>query len=812
MFFGKIKTIRRMGYERYCHGITKSVVNWSIIYVAIDYNGWCDKNIELAMSKNEQQNNHTPSLNRSYEDNPDDKEALQKAIKELPIKDYSEFEIATEGKAFYEDALFQDDESLLKATTEAVTTPSDTVAKPEKTDTRLDTKKTTTSKLAKSHQKPAPKGSAEKNYRRFLSLKTPQQHPDATDLTFDSPELSIVGINRSRPNPICLPETIIIETIDTVLSTAENATDKVSSETQYKSSLNEAEKQSTASSFFKKLQAKATEELSLRKEQVDEYLGRTLPARELQLGFQSPKLKPAKAFNGLYSEHKMAELLQAKKIKNSILSRCEQALANVVKSDLSNHKKANIFAVTEQPLAERSRSLIHSFERKPHLTADADRAEATRLCLKTIHHLMHGYKQLYSQLYEANNLVYGPQRDRAHQYAFKLIELLCLEQRLCIASHHNTADVSLRILNNMYLALAMYEPEQLVLDQDSVYLGMTTTIRSLFINYQLLSALQTQQLSAELHKTLIAYLLEHQASINILPLNHHQRLEQPTWCIEHNHSGPAVLIKHLKVKSDGDTPCLYIQIQGFFNAVKKDYCHVLNKLTGHASNEVLSTSLTLLNSREKLIILSMLNDSVSKIESAIHPAQFSRYETENTQVYSGIKDAIALLHFEAYQHHTTSTDSKPQKPPPAQSSWSIAHEDGHSIYLQTDELKSKLSLDIGQVLLLSKTSVDENDHATAEFRLGHVVSLSRELNGKIAIHLEKYGEDTAAIQIQSKHHTIDAMISDAGDDKYLLLAKSPYLKAGTAIAIEFDDGLKTTIVIDQLITVTSQCYVYRLNG
>lgn len=758
---------------------------------------------------------------RSYEDNPDDKEALQKAIEKLPVKDYSEYEIAIESKEYYEDALFQDEESLLKATTENVNTPTlgdgdpvssdDAASDNELAYAGVNQESTHSGSTPTKHPtKSNPQPLVEKNYQRFISTNIPQQHLGIDRSAREPIALCSAGINQSPPNFSYLCETIIDEPI---MAATERGLDTASADSSANSQFAKEKNQSTAGSFFKKIQTKATDTLNQRKEKVDEYLGRTLPARELALDFQTPKLKPAKEFEGLYSDQKMAELLQAKKIKNLILSRCEQALAKVLKSDLSNHKKANILAVTEQPIAERSRSLINSLERKPCLTEDPDRAEAVYLCLQTIRQLINGYKQLYSQLYDASNLIYGPQRDKANQHAFKLVDLLCLEQRLCIASHHNTAEANLRTFNNIYLGLALYEPEQLVVTNNTFCLGAEATIQSLFINYQLLSALQTQQLSARFHKHLMAYIVEHQASLNILPLNHNQRLEQPTWCIEHNHASTAVLVKHLRVKSEGDFPCLYIQLQGFLSAVKKDYLNVLKQLSGQTPSQALSGSLDTLNPREKLIVLSMLNDSVNRIEASTHPAQFSRYQPESTQVYSSMNDAISLLRFESYQLQTikTKTDDKPEKPPAAKSNWSVAHEDQHSIYLQTDELKSKLSLDIGHVLLFSKTIADDNEQTTTDFRIGHIASLNREHCGKILIHLQKYGEDTAAIKIQSKQNTIDAIISDAGDTKYLLLEKAPYLKTGTVLAIEFDNGLKTTITIVQLITVTPQCYVYRLH-
>lgn len=735
------------------------------------------------------------AYDRSYEENPDDKVALQKAIESVPVKDYSDYEITIENKVVYDDALYQDDQTMLDAAASSTAkkpAPAEHTSKPGAGSTATPTPKTTANQA--------------KSPLRFLTANTQAQCFNSQPVA-----LHISGINQSIPNPTCLVETLVVAQPELPKIEQRPATQPPpSAKTTIEQ--NEHKPLSTVNTLLKKIHSKAAEKITLHKEHVDEYLGRSLPVRELALNFQTPRLKPIKEVDELYSESKMVELLQGKKIKNTLLSRCEQALNNLVKADLSSHKKAAVFSVTEQAVAERSRSLISSLERKPCFSEDPSRAEAVKLCLLIIRHLINGYKQLYSQLYQANNLIYGPQRDKANQYAFTLVELLCLEQRLCIACHQNTAEVNLRTFNNLYLGLAMYEPEQLNLQRHANCLAETTTIQTLFINYQLLAALQTQQLSASLHKTMKAYLLEHQSRLNILAIDHNQRLQQPTWCIEHDHSSQAVLVKHLKVKNEHDWPCVYIQLQGLLSAVKTDYRNVLLQISGQAPSQALSNSLEQLNPRQKLVMLSMLNHCVSRIESASHPAQFSRYEPENCQVYNNLDDAISLLHFESYQQLATKTknDLKPEKPIAAKSKWSVAHEDEHSIYLQTNELKSKLALDIGHVLLLSKT-ISEDDQSSTHFRIGHIVSLQRDNNGNLFIHLQKYGEDSAAIKIQSKQNTIEAIICDGSDQKYLILQKAPYLKPSTALAISFDCGLKTTIVIDQLVTVTEHCYVYRLN-
>ena len=781
----------------------------------------------MSSDKNNSNINNGKIDNRSYDENPDDKVALQKAIETLPVKDYSDYEINIESKAHYEDALFKDDQSLTEAAA--------TINKTEElgTTTKRPKDDTTPSQQSKSTV------STQQDYQRFLST-----NDQASNLESKTFELHLTGINQSPPNPSYKAETVITPPATSALPLPDSLTNKhpipvsatvepssaesSSTESSFseQSSYHETEPEhrdqkqppSTVNNLFKKIQAKAIEKIGEHKDQVDEYLGRTLPTREMPLNFQIGKTKPAKEFDELYSASKMTELLQAKVIKNPILSRCQQALSNLVKADLSSHKKYAVYAVAELPITERSRSLISSLERKPCFNDDPARAESVQLCLQNLRQLITGYKQLYSQLYESSNLIYGPQRDKANHYAFRLIDLLCLEQHLCIACHQKTAAVNIHTFNNVYLGLALYEPEQLSLPREVNSLDGTSTINALLINYHLLGALQTTQLSARFHKILRAYLLEHQPFINILPLEHDQRLEQPTWCIEHNQAGYAVLVDYLRVKSEGDLPCLYVQVQGFFNAIKADYYTVLNQLGAQATDKPLSNCLEAVSPREKLVMLSMLNDSVTKIECNTHPAIFSRYENQNSHVYSPLTNAVAQLRFDSYQQLTNKTKKtdQPEKPIASQSRWSVAHEDSYSLYLQTDELKSKLMLDIGHVIMLGKTSsntdsnISNEEQTSTDYRIGHIVSLYRDSAGKIFIHLQKYGEDSAAIQIKSKQHSIDAIISDAGDSKYLLLEKAPYLKAGTVLSIEFDNQLKSTVTVDQLVTVTAQCYVYRL--
>ena len=54
---------------------------------------------------------------KNYQEQPEANNELQQAIDNVPVKDYSDYEITLETKDHYEDALFTDDESLDQALT-----------------------------------------------------------------------------------------------------------------------------------------------------------------------------------------------------------------------------------------------------------------------------------------------------------------------------------------------------------------------------------------------------------------------------------------------------------------------------------------------------------------------------------------------------------------------------------------------------------------------------------------------------------------------------------------------------------------------
>jgi hypothetical protein len=757
-----------------------------------------------SMSDNSDKDNtsrpETVSTEKGYQDHPDSAEELENAIESVPIKDYSDYEITIESKEHYEDALFSDLESLGKSLKQ-----NTAAEKPEAAAAKVSAK--SSSNKTKKSSNNTPPQSQPIDFTSFLSpLSKAGRFSLNNELTSTAHHLKATegGINLS---PVC--DDIVYE--DDLDETEEKVSIEKPSDTTANEDIDldfKAQSKEPEAYTFKqrllikaqKLQSKAKEKLDKSKNQFDEYAGISLPERLLPLEFSLAPQKPKKEFESIVSKHDIEQLFSMKRPLISVLKRCSEELTKVQKCDLSHSNRKNILDSYLAVIPEKIQAVIASFQRKPSVPADAKkRLEVADHAGQVNKLLISGYKQLYAELYQSKNVLYGPQRKTANLIAYTLIDLLYLEQLLCTTLHTPLPTGSAKTLNKIFHALSLYEPEQIDICRYACSLDNKASVKTLFLLYQIGLAFDFNTLSSAEHKTFRNYI---QHSLGLLKIVS-PTSKPPTnlfWIIPHNNSGAGLFNDNTPL--DQQFPAIIIQLNRFFNHIKQDYEECLDLMGGKGPKHS-SSALDALNINEALSLLSQLNLSVLNIEQQLKRPIYSLYNPIALVAYSGITDCAG------YFNYSYTNDAV--KPPASKGQWLCAAEDALEIQLKTDESRVGITLDIGIPLLLIRTIEDDEGESIEQQQLAHIVRLERGQQGKISIVAKKIGGKVTAVKLTAiKSKEVAALICVQSEISYLLAGHEHGYWSEKTIELTFLDNTQSIVSIDSLIATTKQIQLLSL--
>lgn len=534
---------------------------------------------------------------------------------------------------------------------------------------------------------------------------------------------------------------------------------------------------------------KAKALLSKNKAQFDEYFGRSLPERELDLGFIFPPQKAKKDLEPIVSTRDINKLFAIKGTSlNVIFKKSEEDLAKLVKCKLSKSQQLSLLDNYSQSLFEKFSSVIALYEKRP-CASDNKQVEMAEHALNVIKHLITGYKQVYAEIYQSANTLYGPQRETANTVAFQLLELIALEQRLAGTLHTQIPHASVKTFNTLFHALARYEPQTIGKHQHSAALDTQTTLEELFIRYQYGLLLDLMQLSSSQYKLLNNYLRLNIKNIQLLPLDYLPTTDESIWIISHDSSdAPRLLTETLRAQiSNSHFSPLCFRFQPFLNQIKQDYQESLNLFANNQSAHS-STVFETSTIEQTLTLLSTLNKLTTMIETQTANQSYSLYQAIKLRAYSGLSDSSSYFtHLCASQNIKSVQDEEnekelPAKPVASKNQWQCAMQDENSIHLQTIEAAAKIEMDIGVLLLLVITNDEQEEIIPAR-----ITRLEREAQGKIKLILEKLGDQSTCISLAESPC---AILTLQGEKRYLLTADRLPLGSQQAIEGFLPDGSK----------------------
>ncbi len=719
-----------------------------------------------------------PPLKNYQEESNADKE-LQKALDEVPVKDYSDYEITVEARDHYEDALFSDDDSLEQALHGS---------KPEPQAEKHATDKSPSLTPEHSTEK-----KIEVDYRQFLTTGS-QSGSFALNTETTSVNTQLIAIDGQLNSSIPAESTAITS------SSSEIVTEAISKSKQDKKTT--SKKSQPLKNLF-----------SRYKEQFNEYYGRNLPERVLPLDFKFSALKPKKDFESLVSPYEINKLLSVKgKQLSSLLKQAEQDLATLTKCQLSNRARLQILDSYAPSLIEKIATIKGIQGKKPPFPHEEKRAAAAEYAQLVIKHLLTAYKQVYCSIYELANHHYGPQRKKANAVAFRIVELLCLEQNLLNVLHRPLPPGSAKTFNKIFHALSRYEPQTIEAPCKSLVFDTEHSIKAMFLRYQVLLSFEMMTLSPSLNKLLNQYLLEKQGTLTLLPpgdWNVPPSYHGQAWMINHDNTAGPVLTS--TANTDRFT-AIFIETSAFFNQIKTDYKECLS-LIGTESPSHSSIALRGVAIQHSLSLMIELNRYIRFIETRSEPPSYSSFQPSSSKVYSGFSNSFAWLnHFHSKLNQKTiktadNTTALPKQPSPGTTPWLSAMEDGETLYLQTSEQKGTPPLDIGYLLLM----ITLNEEGEEKALLSRITKVERLQPGTINVVVQKLGQQSTSVVIKYKNNgKVPGIISQQEGHYYLIVNHAEAFCSGETFEIILPDQSCAIIKIKGLKSITQQIQLLEL--
>lgn len=558
---------------------------------------------------------------------------------------------------------------------------------------------------------------------------------------------------------------------------------------------------------------KAKALLNKNKAHFNEYFGRSLPERELELDFIFPPQKAKKDLEPIVSLRDINKLFAIKGTSlNVIFKKAEEDLSKLAKCKLSKSQQLSLLDGYSQELFEKFASVIALYEKRPS-TSDSKQVEMAENALSTIKHLITGYKKIYADIYQSANALYGPQRETASTVVFRLLELIVVEQQLAGTLHTPMPHASIKTFNTLFHALARYEPQSIIEEQHSIALNTPMSIYTMYLRFQCSLLLDLMQVPSSLHKLLNNYIQANVSLIQLLPLNCVPVSAEPAWMISHDSSdAPRILSDILRSQiSNSQFVPIIIRFQKFLNQIKKDYEESLKLLKNNSSPHS-STVFKDSKTPQTLELLSCLNKLAAMIEAQTVNQNYSLYQAIKLRAYSGLAESNSYFehlyvaqNYQGKNKNEYENDNKkelPEKPTSSKSQWQCAMQDEDTLYLQTIEAAVKIELDVGVLLLLIISNEEQEEIIPAR-----ITRLEREAQGKIKLVVEKLGDQSISVFIDDNS---SALLSLQGEHKYLLVNTERQFSSNQPIDCCLPDNSKVTVIVAAIKSVSKNFQVLEL--
>lgn len=536
---------------------------------------------------------------------------------------------------------------------------------------------------------------------------------------------------------------------------------------------------------------KAKRFYSGQKAKFDEYFGRSLPQRTLDLEFHFTSLKTKKDFDYIVRGIDIEKAFKTKgKQPESLFKLADENLLNLSKCKMSHGNRLRLLNTYCGHLIPLYEFVMQQQYRKPNASSDEKRTAIADHACNALKHLITGYKQIYCDFYNAPNYVYGPQRNSANEIAYKLIDLIVFEQRVHAALQKPLQRTSIPTINNLYIALRSYEPDVLQTPGESIALNRQASINELFCRYQTLLTFDLLSISATLQPALYDYLQEQQHHMQIVEPANYAELHEAVLIVQYQQVDvPAYATKF---SSESIAP-VFIKVKSLFEQLRNDLTEY-EKALGKIAPIDHCQSLKTVSNLDAVSLLSTMQHAIDITEKHIKPKVYEVYRPQKIQVCGGFVQCVKYLeyHHALNKNQTLEKDEAetelPAKVELDKGKWACAAEENGFSYLQAH---TKLALDVGDTILLNNSNTESES-----LRVARVLRVERAEKAKTNLIVEFLADQLTVVKVTRANNKLTPAILAKQDDQLkLILSADEPIHNGQRLKIKFADGQKVEFAV-----------------
>ena len=558
---------------------------------------------------------------------------------------------------------------------------------------------------------------------------------------------------------------------------------------------------------LKKSKGILTTEINVEKLLTTE-ISLTKSKRALPLDLNLPDPNPNLKVTTLPQTNQIQALFVKKGVKlNTIFEKAANDLSILSQLDTALEDRLTVLDTYSTPLISTIKSFISIYQKNPAIPDDPQRTSVLKHCKASLSHLLTGYKQVYSFLYTSQNSVYSANRETANKAAFRIIELISLEQQLNGALYRKMPAESVKTLNKVFNALTQCEPSFIAEQKKSIVSGNKVSIWELYLQIQLCLVFDLPSFSAAQHALLISYFRHNINSLKVISSDDFDDApDNIKWIIPHNHTDAPVQTKKV---NKNHLPAIFIIADNLLNQINADNyeCLTLQSKKNPIHSCTVFNDYKLSESLALLDTLSALTRNI--ISNTTYKIPFE-YKSIDLIFHSGFKRCI--IHCQEKRRQRLGGNANDSSAQLKTQSYRIGDEDERNLYIQTTENADTVKMDIGWIVLATmRTKRGEKSVLT------RIIRMERGEYNQVNIILEKMGSKIVDVifpaipgSTKQSNQLLLGIIATSKNNTYFVCPNNNPFWGGRKFKVKLPNRVLAPLKIDYLRVATNSFQIYKL--
>ncbi len=490
-----------------------------------------------------------------------------------------------------------------------------------------------------------------------------------------------------------------------------------------------------------------------RRERLKAYLGLGLPARELDLDFpppptnrriKKPKLSTMAIERELKQEGKVP-LRRLEKIRDNMLKINNYRISSSARARVTQYYWHKAYSLAQQ--------MYKTFGKVGTVPDKGNRAQHLDLTIELLDQLRKSYQYLFAHYYDLPNWRYGPNREKIYDVAFRILEVVQLQQQVSALRYRDLNTSTWRALNKVFFVMREYESVEVPIELTRSRIKhkaahVKETMSEVYLRIQLTGYFDALRYSVAQQRVLNIYIRSKSSSIFM------SKLEQSS----------LLGIDHLIVGYDQDhipdtqSEATPNQARGTLislKTVRADLFSIHNDLNKPENRQnqflVKSTHFRKIPPKNRSSLFNILYRRIQSDYSKFR--SLTTRNAVNLLVYSGFMDCYELkldqkrpeAQKRVLRSHLAERSAfiGEDEQAEVQSLWYCLYKNSNTMLLQTQETRYTISLSVGSLIAFSYKG--EN----VPYTLAAVSKIERLIEGLVNIELTLVTDSAEAVTLTS---------------------------------------------------------------